>query len=71
MLKPIFGIPDVLPDGMIALDMKLDLEGTVTLHADSSSLQESGVPSIVFSARDGDVEYEVYQTVRFLDDEVG
>ncbi|MEQ8790980.1 MAG: hypothetical protein RIC55_32255 [Pirellulaceae bacterium] len=61
----------VLPDGMVALDTDLDLPGDVSLEADSSNLQEAGVPLKVFSTHDGDAEYEVYQTVRLLDDQVG
>ena len=59
-----------LPDGKIAVDTNLALSGPTAVAMTSSGLQNSGVPAGVYSTRHGDTEYEVFQTVAFLEDEV-
>jgi hypothetical protein len=62
-----------LPDGMIAVDARLDLpevDSTLRLQADYTGLQESGVPKALYSWTAGEAEYEVYQTVTAIDDRV-
>jgi hypothetical protein len=59
-----------LPDGTIEVDTDFQWDGPIPVRANSSRLQHSGVPVKVHSAREGDVEYEVFQTVSLLDSEV-
>ena len=62
-----------LPDGMIAVDARLDLpevDSTLRLQANYTGLQESGVPKALYSWTAGEAEYEVYQTVTAIDDRV-
>lgn len=62
-----------LPDGMIAVDARLDLpevNSTPRLQANYTGLQESGVPKALYSWTAGEAEYAVYQTVTAIDDRV-
>jgi len=62
-----------LPDGMIAVDARLDVpdaDPAVRLQASYAGLQESGVPTALYSWTAGGAEYEVYQTVTAMDDQV-
>jgi hypothetical protein len=55
-----------LPDGRIAVDSDLALAGALPIHSASSGVQQGGVPREVFSLRNDDAEYRVYQTVAVL-----
>jgi hypothetical protein len=55
-----------LPDGQIAVDSDLALAGALPIHSASSGVQQGGVPREVFSLRNDDAEYRVYQTVAVL-----
>lgn len=59
-----------LPDGKIAVDTNLALTAPVSVVSTQSGLQEDGVPTGVFTARHGDAEYELFQTVSVLESEV-
>ena len=62
-----------LPDGMIAVDARLDVpdaDPAVRLQASYTGLQESGVPKALHSWTAGGAEYEVYQTVTAMEDHV-
>ncbi len=59
-----------LPDGMIAVDSELALEGPVTMLAKFSGVHQAGVPIKVHSTKRDDVEYEVFQTVELLNDKL-
>jgi len=54
---------------MIAVDSNLSL-GNIPVESTSSGLQQSGIPAVIHKTdRDG-VQYQVYQTVAMLDNEV-
>jgi hypothetical protein len=55
-----------LPDGMIAVDADLALDGDLPVRSSSSGIQQGGVPQRVFSLQSGDLEYQVYQTIATL-----
>ncbi len=59
-----------LPDGRIMVDSELRLPGPVRLHVACGGVQDSGVPTKVYAGRQGDGEFEVYQTVAILKDKV-
>jgi hypothetical protein len=62
-----------LPDGMIAVDARLDVpdaDPAVRLQASYTGLQESGVPNALHSWTAGGAEYEVYQTVTAMEGHV-
>lgn len=62
-----------LPDGMIAVDARLDLpevDSTPRLQASYTGLQQSGVPKALYSWTVGEAEYAVYQTVTAINDRV-
>ena len=53
-----------LPDGMIAIDSRLDLDGdTVRLDKGYCGLQQAGIPKTIDTWNAQGAEYEVYQTV--------
>ena len=53
-----------LPDGMIAIDSRLDLDGdTVRLDKGYCGLQQAGIPKTIDTWNSQGAEYEVYQTV--------
>jgi len=53
-----------LPDGMIAIDSRLDLDGeTVRLDKGYCGLQQAGIPKTIDTWNAQGTEYEVYQTV--------
>ena len=55
-----------LPDGRIAVDSDLALAGPVQVQAESTGLQTDGVPTKVYTMRQGRDQFEVYQTVAVL-----
>ena len=55
-----------LPDGAVAVDANLALDGTRPVRSSFSGIQQSGVPQRVFSSQGDDAEYQVYQTVASL-----
>jgi hypothetical protein len=60
-----------LPDGMVAVDANLTLNGGVATEASFSGIQKAGAPNRIFTLKKGDVEFEVYQTVALLKEKVG
>lgn len=56
----------VMPDGNVAIDTDLHLRGSHAMHPTTSIVQQSGLPSIVYSHREDGAEYVVYQTVSVL-----
>jgi hypothetical protein len=59
-----------LPDGRIMVDSEFRLAGPMRLHVASGGVQDSGIPTKVYASRQGDSEFEVYQTVALLKDKV-
>jgi hypothetical protein len=62
-----------LPDGMVAVDTNVALngDGSAATQSSSSGIQKADTPNRTFRLKKGDVEYEVYQTVSLLKDRVG
>lgn len=56
----------VMPDGNIAIDSDLRLPGSDAMHPSTATVQKPGEPREVYSQRQGDAEYVVYQTVSVL-----
>ena len=52
-----------LPDGAIAVDANLALQGATCVRSSFSGIQRTGVPQRVFGSQTEDAEYQVYQTV--------
>ncbi len=57
-----------LPDGMIALDTDVQLDGSALVRSVTTVLQPDGRPQEVLTARAANVEFRVYHTVAFLND---
>ena len=60
-----------LPDGMIAVDTSLQVEGSGRPAASHSGIQRPEAPEQIFILRSGETEYRVFQTVAVLPEEVG
>ena len=55
-----------LPDGAIAVDANLALNGVLGVRSSFRGIQQTGVPQRVFCSQTEDAEYQVYQTVALL-----
>jgi hypothetical protein len=58
----------LLPDGLVAVDSRLDYQGAAAFESHSSGVQRPGVPKAVGTLQPG--EYQVFQTVVVMDSEV-
>ncbi len=59
-----------LPDGAIAVESMLQLDGTRPFRAQASGLHQNTKPLKVVTAQDNGTEYRVFQTVALLDGKV-
>lgn len=59
-----------LPDGAIAVESMLQLDGTRPFRAQASGLHQNTKPLKVVTAQDNGTEYRVFQTVAVLDGKV-
>lgn len=59
-----------LPDGAIAVESMLQLDGTSPFRAQASGLHQNTKPLKVVTAQDNGTEYRVFQTVAVLDGKV-
>ena len=55
-----------LPDGAIAVDTDLAIEGPMPVHSSFNGVQQAGMPQRVFFSQGDESEYQVYQTVALL-----